>query len=179
MSKRFSPCLVLMAILAGCASGGSGHAPGKADHGEVQASAPGDPTCLRTSQIQAEIGARATNSLRQQAGLPPVAPVPLLSEVAARHACDMARRGLMTHRGSGTPGPGARVKANGYAPLLTAENIAAGPFNLGRVLAEWNASQGHRNNILIPQVRHYGIGSAVGADGKTRYWAAVYAAPRS
>ena len=47
-----------------------------------------------------------------------------------------------------------------------------------RVLAEWNASGGHRANMLIPQVRHYGIGQAIGPDGRTRFWAAVYAAPK-
>ena len=61
---------------------------------------------------------------------------------------------------------------------VTAENIAAGHFDLNRVLHEWNVSTGHHANIVIPQMRHMGIGEAVGADGKTRFWAAVYAAPR-
>ena len=34
-----------------------------------------------------------------------------LAEAAARHACDMAQRGRMTHIGSATPGPAPRVKA--------------------------------------------------------------------
>ncbi|SES71176.1 CAP domain-containing protein [Paracoccus homiensis] len=176
MSKKFVLALASIMAVAACADQGGGGS----DHGgvHVQATDPGDPTCYKTTSQQARVGAQATNAVRQKAGLPFVAPDPLLSRVAARHACDMARRGLMTHKGSGTPGPGARVKANGYMPLLTAENIAAGPYSLGRVLVEWNASQGHRDNMLIPQVRDYGIGSAMAADGKTRFWAAVYAAPR-
>lgn len=171
----FLACLVLAGCATGNSAGGSHH---KRDPHEVQATRPGKPTCLRTSSIQNDLGAQATNAMRSRAGLPPVEANTLLADVAARHACDMARRGLMSHRGSGTPGPGARVKANGYMPMLTAENIAAGPFNLGRVLGEWNASQGHRDNILIPQVRDYGIGQAIAADGRTRFWSAVYAAPR-
>lgn len=177
MSKKIVMALASILAVAACAGPEGGK---NDDHGgiHVQATAPGDPVCYQTTPQQAQVGADATNALRQKAGLPRVSPNPLLSRVAARHACDMARRGLMTHKGSGTPGPGARVKANGYMPMLTAENIAAGPYSLGRVLAEWNASQGHRDNILIPQVRDYGIGSALAADGKTRFWAAVYAAPR-
>ncbi|MDP5306912.1 CAP domain-containing protein [Paracoccus spongiarum] len=165
------------AVLAGCApSGGPGPAAG--DPREVQASPPGKAGCVPTTADQNARGAQATNAARRRAGLPPVRSNMLLAEVAARHACDMASRGVMTHRGSRSSGPGPRVKARGYAPRLTAENIAAGPFDLPRVLSEWNRSQGHLDNIMIPQVRDYGIGQAVGADGRTRFWAAVYAAPK-
>lgn len=71
-----------------------------------------------------------------------------------------------------------RLKQEGYRPSIAAENIAAGPWGQDRVLVEWSRSSGHLANILIPQVRHYGIGKALGADGKTVYWAAVYSAPR-
>lgn len=148
------------------------------DSHAVQVSGPGDATCVATSSGQNRHAATATNAVRRGAGLPPVRPDPVLAKVAAQHACDMARRGRMTHTGSSTAGPGPRVKAAGYAPLVTAENIAAGPFSQERVLAEWNASGGHRANMLIPQVRDYGIGQAIGPDGRTRFWAAVYAAPR-
>ena len=120
----------------------------------------------------------ATNRTRAASGLPPVWADDRLAQAAAGHACDMARRGRMTHVGSTTHGPAPRLKAMGYAPSVTAENIAAGHFDLNRVLHEWNVSTGHHANIVIPQMRHMGIGEAVGADGKTRFWAAVYAAPR-
>lgn len=163
--------------LAACGNpAATDRAPG--DPADIQATAPGEPRCVRTTAADNAAGASATNDARSRAGLPPVRANMLLAEVAASHACDMARRGLMTHRGSNTTGPGPRVKARGYAPMLTAENIAAGPFDLQRVLNEWNASQGHLDNIMIPQVRDYGIGQAIGADGRTRFWAAIYAAPK-
>lgn len=166
---------LLCALLAGCAQtapdiGGGPH--------DMQLMPAGKATCLATSASQNSQGAAATNALRRKAGLPPVRPDPVLARVAAQHACDMAQRGRMTHAGSGTSGPGPRVKAAGYAPAVTAENIAAGPFSQARVLAEWGASSGHLANMLIPQLRDYGIGQAVGPDGRTRFWAAVYAAPR-
>lgn len=174
---RVSAVTVCCGILAGCAQTPA-DGQGGVDAHAVQVSGPGDATCMTTSPGQNRHAATATNSVRNGAGLPPVRPDPVLAQVAARHACDMAKRGRMTHKGTSTPGPGPRVKAAGYAPVVTAENIAAGPFSQERVLAEWNGSDGHRANMLIPQVRDYGIGQAIGPDGRTRFWAAVYAAPK-
>ncbi|SNR40454.1 Cysteine-rich secretory protein family protein [Paracoccus sediminis] len=174
---RFSGVALCCGILAGCAQPPAG-VSAKADPYAVQVSGPGDATCMTTSTGQNRDAANATNAVRSGAGLPPVRPDPVLARVAAQHACDMAKRGRMTHKGSATAGPGPRVKAAGYAPMVTAENIAAGPFSQERVLAEWDASEGHRANMLIPQVRDYGIGQAIGPDGRTRFWAAVYAAPK-
>ncbi len=170
--------VLVCAVLAGCAQAPSNPKSSGDDPHAMQLMSAGQATCLPTSPGQNDHGAAATNALRSAAGLPPVRPNPVLARVAAQHACDMAQRGRMTHTGSRTAGPGPRVKAAGYAPRVTAENIAAGPFSQERVLAEWNASSGHRANILIPQMRDYGIGQAIGPDGKTRFWAAVYAAPK-
>ncbi|MCQ0970869.1 CAP domain-containing protein [Paracoccus sp. TK19116] len=135
-------------------------------------------TCQPTSGSIARVGTIATNAVRKASGLPALTAHPALNQAAARHACDMARSGRMSHRGSGTNGPAARVKAAGYAPSRTAENIAAGPFTVSGVLQAWVNSRGHRKNITMRQARHFGLGSAIGADGRTVYWAAVYAAPR-
>ncbi len=140
--------------------------------------ASGAVSCKGTDSALNATGAAATNRARVAAGLPPVRANSLLAQVAAGHACDMARRGQMSHQGSSTSGPGARVKARGYDTRITAENIAAGPFDTTRVLTEWQNSPGHRANILIPQVNDFGIGRAIGADGRTQYWAAVYAAEK-
>ncbi|GHG14817.1 CAP domain-containing protein [Paracoccus aerius] len=173
------PVLALgCAILAACAQTSPDTSVGKNDPHAMQLMPAGQATCLATSSSQNSHGAAATNAMRRSAGLPPVQANPVLARVAAQHACDMAQRGRMTHLGSKTSGPGPRVKAAGYAPRVTAENIAAGPFSQERVLSEWNASSGHLANIMIPQVRDYGIGQAIGPDGKTRFWAAVYAAPK-
>lgn len=145
---------------------------------DVTISPSGAATCLQTTAAQNASAAQTTNAVRARAGLAPVRPDSRLAQAAAQHACDMAERGRMTHQGSRSSGPAQRVKALGFAPRMTAENIAAGPFDLDRVLAEWNRSDGHLSNILIPQMSEFGIGQAIGADGRTRYWAAVYAASR-
>lgn len=163
--------------LSACAPAPAPQVSGSDPH-DVQASAPGRANCKATSAQANATTAAATNRLRQPRGLPPVSPNPVLAKAAAQHACDMAQRGLMSHRGTRTTGPAQRVKALGYRPTITAENIAAGPFSLQRVLNEWNSSAGHRDNILISQMREVGIGSALGADGKTMFWAAVYSNPK-
>jgi uncharacterized protein YkwD len=140
--------------------------------------ATGDVTCTATTAQTNRQSAVSTNVVRSQAGLPPLRANMLLAQAASHHACDMAMRGQMTHKGSRTTGPSQRVKALGYSPMITAENIAAGPFDRQRVMREWRVSKGHLDNILLPQVNEFGIGHAVGADGKTQYWAAVYAAAK-
>lgn len=177
-SLRLAAAMLSCVIVAGCAQPVRDISNGGDDPHAMQLMPAGKATCLATSSGQNSHGAAVTSAVRRNAGLPPVQPSSVLAQVAARHACDMAQRGRMTHIGSKTSGPGPRVKAAGYAPMVTAENIAAGPFSQERVLAEWNASGGHMANMLIPQVRDYGIGQAIGPDGKTRFWAAVYAAPR-
>jgi uncharacterized protein YkwD len=171
-------CGIACAGLAACAAPTAGVVSHHPDgYPDVQASAPGPATCPATTPAEAEAAVRATNAARAARGLAPVVPDARLSAAAAAHACDMARRGLMSHGGSATSGPSQLVKARGYAPRITAENIAAGPFGQDRVLAEWNGSAGHLANILIPQLRDVGIGRAIGTDGRTVFWAAVYAAP--
>lgn len=143
-----------------------------------QPSPPGNATCLATTPEMNATAAQSTNLARARGGLTPLRANALLADAAAAHACDMAKRGRMIHAGTTSSGPGARVKARGYRPSLTAENIAAGPYDQNQVIAEWAKSEKHMENIMIPQLREFGIGQAVGSDGKTRYWAAVYAAPR-
>ncbi|MCQ0972089.1 CAP domain-containing protein [Paracoccus sp. TK19116] len=145
---------------------------------DVKASPPGKAQCFGPNSAEQAMGVQATNRARSSAGLPSVKADGALARAAAAHACDMAERGIMTHTGSSTSGPSARVKKLGYAPRVTAENIAAGPYSAAQAFAAWNGSSGHLQNILIPQMRDFGVGSAVGSDGKTVYWAAVYAARR-
>lgn len=170
--------LMFLALVAACGTTGGAGRPGPPDPHDVQASAPGEAQCFTTSPAENAYGAQETNAVRARRGLAPLAPDPLIARVAAEHACDMARRGLMTHGGSHSSGPGERVKARGYRPVLTAENIAAGPYDLNRVLHEWEISPMHLANMLYPQQRGFGIGRAIGSDGRTVFWSAVYAAPK-
>ena len=148
------------------------------DNIQVQAAAAGRAQCFATPATENKAAAQATSTRRAASGLRPLRPNPRLADAAASHACDMATRGQMAHSGSRSKGPMQRVKGAGYKPSITAENIAAGPFTLEQVLGAWNGSNGHLHNIMLPQATDFGIGRAVAADGRTVFWAALYAAPR-
>lgn len=128
----------------------------------------------------AEIGRAliATNNARARQGLKPMQLNGKAQAAAEGQACDMATRGTMTHTGSSTKGPAARIKAQGYKPSVTAENIAAGRFTPDQATAEFTASPKHLANIIIPGVRDFGTAYAIGPDGRTAFHAAVYAQPR-
>jgi len=150
-------------------------------HGAVFVSSAGAATCNRASPQELRAALAATNLVRAEAGLSPLRPNTQVQHAAEMHACDMARRGLMTHAGTASTGPSARVKGLGYRPSVTAENIAAGAvkaFDLNGTLSSWAGSPGHRANILNRRVKDFGIGSALSPDGRVIYWAAVYARPR-
>lgn len=146
--------------------------------GEIMAAAAGQAQCVPTSPEAAAAALAATNRARAARGLTPLRTNARLQRAAEAHACEMAMRGAMTHAGTKTTGPMARTKGQGYAPRLTAENIAAGRFDLNRVLSEWNSSPDHLSNVVIPGTQDYGIGQAMAADGKTTFWAAIYGKPK-
>ncbi|MFV0294147.1 MAG: CAP domain-containing protein [Paracoccus sp. (in: a-proteobacteria)] len=147
-------------------------------HNQTQVATPGQPVCPSTSPTQAESALTAINILRTQHGLAPLRTSKKLQRAAEKHACEMARRGVMSHAGLTSTGPADRIKRQGYRPLLTAENIAAGKFDLHRVQTEWVRSPKHLANMMIAGLQHYGIGRAIAADGKSVFWAAVYAKGR-
>ncbi|ARJ68771.1 CAP domain-containing protein [Paracoccus contaminans] len=147
-------------------------------HGDLLIASAGQAACPRTAPAEAAAAAAAANAARRDRGQPPVATHPTLQRVAEQQACEMARRGTMTHVSQSGGRPGPRLKAAGYRPAVTTENIAAGRMDIGRVLAEWGSSPLHLVNIVRPGLRHMGIGHASGADGKTTYWTTIYAQPR-
>ena len=106
--------------------------------------------------------ADTVNSFRHAHGLPPLKHSASLQAMAQRHARSMAARNSMDHAGFYSErGPrGAR-----------AENVAAGCATESCALSMWEGSSGHRANLLLADVRSYGLASA--GSGRTRYWCLV------
>ena len=138
----------------------------------------GTVQCFATTRRDNANGAATANAIRASRGLGDMRPNDKLAAAAARHACDMAQRNQMTHQGSRLRKPSHRVRAQGYRQTIVAENIGKGFDSAEQVQRAWVNSRSHLSNILLPQVEEFGIGRAVAADGRTVYWAAVYAAPR-
>jgi len=110
------------------------------------------------------------NQERAANGLNRLAPSGQLAAAAQGHACDMADRGYFSHQRVGGPDLSARVKAEGYRFRTAAENIAkTRATQVSSVVAIWQQSAAHWDNILNSKVTEIGLGIATGGDGRT-YW---------
>jgi uncharacterized protein YkwD len=103
------------------------------------------------------------NTLRREAGRPPLTLEPRLTTAAQGHADDMLTRTYYSHvTPEGTP-PRQRVLAAGYSGEIVAENIAAGQTSVELAVEAWMHSTDHRRNLLDPRFQEIGIGMAVGS----------------
>jgi uncharacterized protein YkwD len=117
------------------------------------------------------------NSARARLGLARLSFDPRLSRAAQAQSDDLARRGRLTHVGSGG-GLVARVQRVGYHYRLVEENLAAGVADPATVVRLWLKSPGHRANLLSPHVVKAGIGYAPRGRGpRAHYWTLILARP--
>jgi uncharacterized protein YkwD len=106
--------------------------------------------------------AETLNSFRHAHGLPALHQSGPLQAMAQRHARSMAARRSMDHADFYTQRGRAGARA---------ENVAAGCASESCVMSLWAESSGHRANMLLSDVRNYGLASAT--SGGTRYWCLV------
>ncbi len=111
-------------------------------------------------RVEAELLARI-NDVRRRAGLPPLAPNPLLDRISQEHADDMLRRSYSDHRTPEGLGPTDRARANGYLAGI-GENIVEQRYSVQEALDAWLGSPAHRRNLLDPDIREVGLGLALG-----------------
>jgi uncharacterized protein YkwD len=114
--------------------------------------------------------AGAISAYRRAHGLPAVKSDSRLSAVALRQAQAMAATGSVSHSAAGN-------FATRVAPLRksrAAENIGAGFISFAEMLREWEASTGHRENLLMAGARRVGV-AAVGNPKSPyrKFWAMV------
>ncbi len=86
-----------------------------------------------------------------------------LAAAAMKHCLRMAAEGPISHRYSGEPDLTERAGLAGAHFSLIEENIAVGPYP-GKIHQEWLESQGHRENLLNPQIDRIGV-AVVAAQG--------------
>ena len=101
------------------------------------------------------------NGFRRAHRLPPLAMSAELAGAAYQHAHDLARRNHLDHRGFR-----ARL---GPIASTAAENVLVGCPDAACAYRVWARSPGHRRNMLMRGVTHYGLASATAANGR-RYW---------
>jgi hypothetical protein len=108
------------------------------------------------------------NSFRAEHKLPPLKQTAALNSAASSHAADMARRGSLDH-------DGFYQRMSGYS--RAAENVAYGCADADCTYRMWVNSAGHRQNMLMSGLTHYGLASATAANGR-RYWTLELAGER-
>ena len=84
-----------------------------------------------------------------------------LASIAKSKARELARNGRLDHSGFHA---WARLRGS-----MSAENVLVGCADESCAIAHWARSSGHRANMLLRGVSHYGLASADGAKGR-RYW---------
>jgi|SRR5687767_3956406 len=127
------------------------------------AGCPGSGAFPKVSEIEANRQAVVCllNAERAKHGLVPLRQHPLLELASQRHSDDMVRRKYYEHETPDGVDPQMRMKAVGYAPPWTGENLYAGTgieATPVRALKGWMESPGHRANILRPEFTEIGVG---------------------
>ncbi|MGB8274110.1 MAG: CAP domain-containing protein [Alphaproteobacteria bacterium] len=138
----------------------------------------GLPAAVRAGDDAARMVTRV-NAARAEHGLAPIAIDLRLTRAAQSHAEAMAAGGALFHDGAdGTLTE--RMARVGYAFAVVAEDVGGGTAGPEETVAVWLQSPRHARNLLLPEVRHAGIGHARAAPGKTAYsdyWSIVLAKP--
>jgi uncharacterized protein YkwD len=156
--RRCLPFLSVMALmfLIGCA-----------EHDPARRFASGQ---VSTNTSDAATAAALISQHRVAHGLSPVTVDLRLTEAATAQARTVAEAGTLSHGQFSS-----RMSAfgiNGHA----AENLSAGSRTVDQVIARWEASPGHNQNLLLPQARRIGLAWAESPGlGYGRYWALVLA----
>ncbi|HYE15719.1 MAG TPA: CvpA family protein [Pyrinomonadaceae bacterium] len=97
------------------------------------------------------------NRERAAAGLAPLAPDPVLTEVARKHSADMFARGYFAHITPEGSDPFDRMREDHVTFRTAGENLALAPTVQIAHTGLMN-SPGHRANILRPEFGRLGIG---------------------
>lgn len=117
-----------------------------------------------------------TNAERKKEKLNPLKAAPLLFASARKHSANMAKKDELEHELDDKTVKD-RIVAEGYKFGRLAENIAKGQKSPKAVLEAWMNSDGHRKNILTPELTEIGIGIEKNAKGQI-YWTQNFGTPR-
>jgi uncharacterized protein YkwD len=117
------------------------------------------------------------NAERAKMGLSKLKANSALDKAAEAHACDIAGRGKLDHKGANGSNVKQRAKAKGYQASVIVENIfKSGKTSAAAPTAYWRKSAGHWTNITNPAIQD--VGMAIATDGASNYYVFVAADPR-
>jgi hypothetical protein len=128
-----------------------------------------------------------TNAFRKDHKLSVLTPNPTLAAVARAYARTLAASTQLSHTLEGTT-PATRAKKAGYAYCQIAENLAMASDSrgftardyAGRALRGWEASPGHRKNLMLPYLTDIGVAVTRAGPDDPRYIAVqLFGRPQS
>jgi uncharacterized protein YkwD len=120
---------------------------------------------------------RLVNVERARVGVSPVTHCQTLEDQATQYCCEMIYYDFFAHENPVTGTDLAeRAEEFGYDYLAIGENLAAGQSSPAQAMANWMASDGHRENILNPQFTELGVGVRTGGEFQT-YWVQEFGHP--
>lgn len=119
---------------------------------------------------------RLVNERRSRIGLDELTPNPVLSRMAEDYCTEMIEQGFFAHENPSGDGPGERAYKAGYVFVQVGETLAAGQETAEQVVAEWMASDEHREIILGVYWREIGAGVRIGGEYNV-YWVLEFGNP--
>lgn len=142
----------------------------------------GVPANENLDEIAREV-TRLVNLEREARGLAPVALNPLLTKSAQFHARYMADNDCFDHRCPDEPDLVVRAGNAGYEFRMISENIASAMNDPAEAVRSWMTSEGHRENMLDPDMREIGVGFVLlnedgGKQRSRQYWVQNFGAPK-
>ncbi|MES2688101.1 MAG: CAP domain-containing protein [Pseudomonadota bacterium] len=145
------------------------------------------PAAAQAEQVEARILA-LVNAARAQArrcgkelfvAVPPLRHQPLLTEVAAGHAADMAQHSYFNHTARDGSTVDGRATRLGYRWRSIGENLAAGQMTPEIAVQGWLDSPSHCANIMSPAFVETGSAFVVNTwSTQAIYWVQVFGAGR-
>lgn len=114
------------------------------------------------------------NAARATHNLAPLQWNARLAQAAAAHAADLQSCLKLAHQGCDGSDLPLRVSRAGYAFRRISENLALCPCDAATVVPLWMNSEGHRRNLLDPNVTELGADTRVdAADLRRQQWVLV------
>ena len=131
------------------------------------------PAAAMESGWQADILFQV-NAARAAHGLAPLQWNARLAEAAAAHAADLQTCRKLAHEGCDGSNLPLRAQRAGYAFRRVSENLALCPCDGASVVQAWLHSEGHRRNLLDPNVSEMGADTRADAvDLRRQQWVLV------
>lgn len=114
------------------------------------------------------------NVAREGAGLAPLTWNGRLADAATRHAADLQSCGKLSHEGCDGSALPQRLDRAAYRYRAAAENLALCACDAAGVVRLWLDSEGHRRNLLNPDITEIGADTRVdNIDPRRALWVLV------